>query len=61
MFLGQERVGWEDIFACNLHVDIQRNGQILVKRLPVCGFFIRNYVAVCAACQRLGIESSVAS
>lgn len=59
--LGQERIDWEDVFACNLHVDVHRGGKVIVKRLPICEFFIRNHAAICEACQRLGIGAEVAS
>lgn len=48
-------VGWGDVFTCNLHVDVQRAGIVVVKRLPVCDIFVRDHVALCEACQILGI------
>lgn len=53
--LDGETVDWVDVFACNLHVDVLRNGEVVVKRLPLCEFFVKNHAAECDVCQRLGI------
>ncbi len=53
--LDGEKIDWEDVFLCNLHVDIHRSGVIVVKRLPVCEFFVKNHVVDCEVCQRLKI------
>lgn len=53
--LDEHEIDWVDVFGCNLHVDVQRSGVIVVKRLPVCEFFVKNHVVDCEACQRLKI------
>jgi hypothetical protein len=56
--LGQERISWVDVFACNLEVRIRRDGSFEVLRQPVCEFFLRDH-ADCEDCQRLGIVPRV--
>jgi hypothetical protein len=52
------RVYWEDIFLCNFHVAVRRNGTPVINHLPLCEFFRRRHVDDCAICQQLGVARS---
>jgi hypothetical protein len=54
MKLGDQEVTWSDVFACNLHVAVNREG-FEVRRLPLCQWFYRDHTG-CPDCERLGIR-----
>lgn len=49
-------VNWNDVFLCNLWIDLLRDGSYRIKRLPLCPIFKRDHVAECGRCQELGFE-----
>jgi hypothetical protein len=56
--LNGKDIDWPDVFTCNLHVDIHKNGDVLVKPLPVCDIFKKDHIATCERCQELGIGNN---
>ena len=55
LWLTGQRVRWMDVYTCNLHVALHRDGKVVVNQLPVCEFFLKGHAAECEDCQRLGI------
>ncbi len=47
-------VNWHDVYTCNLHVALYRDGKFAVKPLPVCEFFRKDH-ADCERCKKLGL------
>lgn len=52
--LNGERISWEDVFVCNLHVALHADLKVDVRSLPLCKYFLQRH-AECPDCRRLGI------
>lgn len=57
MQLGEAKIGWDDVFILNLHVQVRRDGTFRVQRLPVCPYLLKEH-ADCETCAELGILPS---
>lgn len=57
MTLDGASIGWEDVYLCNLHIRVNRDGSFDVLRLPLCEYFIRDHANHCARCIELSIAT----
>lgn len=48
------RIGWDEVFFQNLHVQVQRTGEFCVRRLPICPYLLRDHTD-CETCASLGV------